>query len=128
MPQTPVSVEQRPIIDMRRIAAIESSNNPKAYNKSSGARGLYQVTDICRRDYNQMTGENISPAQLYDPAVNEKVSSWYFNQRIPQLLVYYGQPVTTENVLSAYNAGFSRVGKPLPDETVNYIKKYKGEL
>lgn len=122
----PIGTE-RSFINLEIIKQIESSGNPRAYNNSSGARGLYQITDICRRDYNKMTGEQITPDQLFDAQVNERIAAWYINKRIPQMLRHYGKPVTIKNVLTAYNAGISCVvrGKPLPQETVEYIRKYK---
>jgi len=44
-------------IDMDAIATIESSNNPKAFNEQSGARGLYQITPLCLKHYNQAVDE-----------------------------------------------------------------------
>ena len=42
------------------IAQIESSGNPKAFNKKSKARGLLQITPIALADWNQM-----NPKQTY---------------------------------------------------------------
>jgi soluble lytic murein transglycosylase-like protein len=112
-------------INLDTIRAIESGGNPRAYNKGSGARGLYQITDICRRDYNQMTGAKVQPDDLWEPETNRRIANWYLHTRIPQLLRHYGKPVTVETVLTAYNAGIRYVGRELPRETVNYIAKYE---
>jgi len=112
-------------IDMGAIATIESSNNPNAYNKRSGAIGMYQVTDICRRDYNQFHKEQIKKMDLYNERVNRQVSEWYFDVRLPQLLKHYGKGVNLENLLWAYNAGAKKVRDGImPEETRNYIIKY----
>jgi len=113
------------LVNFDIIRQIESGGNPAAYNRNSGARGLYQITDICRRDYNQMTRSGVTPLDLWNPATNEAVARWYMEKRIPQLLRARGHAVTLEAVLTAYNAGIGRVGGRLPLETVNYIKKYK---
>lgn len=112
-------------IDMGAISTIESSNNPKAYNKHSGAMGTYQITKICLDDYNLYNAPTIARNALYSPEINFKVAQWYMNKRIPQLLRHYKHEDTIENRIIAYNAGISYVGKPLPDETIKYIQKYK---
>jgi soluble lytic murein transglycosylase-like protein len=112
-------------IDMDTIAHIESSYNPKAYNKHSGARGMYQITSICLEDYLQYhKDESISLDELFVEEVNERVARWYIEKRIPKLLRHYNKEVNVINILISYNAGISYVGKQPPRETVNYINKY----
>jgi soluble lytic murein transglycosylase-like protein len=114
-------------IDLTIIAQIESSGNPLAYNLNSKARGLYQITPICLKDYVQMNDIFYAdPDYLFNPAFNTKVANWYFNKRIPQLLKHFNKSVTLENVLWAYNAGIGKVIKGnMPKETKDYIAKYK---
>ena len=115
-----------PVVDMSIIARIESSGNPLAYNSTSQARGLYQITPVCLEDYNNYhPGQTYTLEELFNPVVNEIVACWYLFTRIPQLLRYYDQPVTTDNILVGYNAGIGRVGRKLPSETANYLEKYK---
>ena len=119
---------RRPLISLDIIKTIESGGNPLAYNRGSGARGLYQITDICRREYNNFhKGEEISQEELFIPEVNERIAKWYIRDRIPQMLRHYGREVSLENVLISYNAGIAYVveERELPRETVNYIEKYK---
>ena len=111
-------------IDMDKIAMIESSGNPNAYNGRSGAIGLYQITKICLDDYNLYNAPVLPRNALWRPEVNEKVAQWYMNKRIPQLLRYYGHADTIENRIIAWNAGIKYVGKNVPRETLDYIKKY----
>lgn len=116
-------------IDTEKVVKIESSGNPKAYNKKSGAIGLMQVTPICLTEWNQFhPKQQFTKEQLYDPKVNRMIGEWYLCVRIPQMLRFYQKPVTVENCLIAYNAGIAYVvnGTKLPAETVQYIKKYKG--
>jgi soluble lytic murein transglycosylase-like protein len=115
------------IIDLDRIKQIESSNNPLAYNKTTKATGLYQITEICLLEYNNYNKTDYILSDMYNPILCHKVAEWYLNKRIPQMLRYYNKPITLENCLVAYNAGISYVvyNKPLPEETVNYIRKYK---
>lgn len=136
-------------IDLSVIASIESSHNPFAFNKKSGATGLYQITPICLEDYNlyyirprvlfngtrHSVGTRIASrsaykslrmvmSEMYDAVKCEKVAVWTFSKRIPQLLKHYGHDVTVKNALIAYNRGISYVGKPLCKETEDYIRKY----
>jgi soluble lytic murein transglycosylase-like protein len=113
-------------VDIDKVFQIESNNNPKAYNKKSGAIGLGQIVDIALKDYNIMNPqEKYSKEQLLDPQINAKVSNWMLSERIPQMLKHFNLPITTENVLWAYNAGIGNVVKGIkPKETVKYIEKY----
>ena len=113
-------------IDMGKIAMIESSNNPLAYNRHSKARGLYQITPICLADYNQYHNIKYSIDDLYNKDINYDIANWYMNVRIPQLLKHYKQADTVENRLISYNAGINYVIKRLilPSETIEYIHKY----
>jgi len=108
-------------VNMDKIAQIESSGNPLAYNKGSGAKGLYQITEICLEDYFIF---NPCCINLFNEDDNLHVADWYMNERIPQLLKHYGYDDTVRNRLIAYNCGITCVGKKLPNETVNYISKY----
>lgn len=120
--QSPVWAE----IDLSRIAQIESSGNPLAFNSRSKARGLYQITPICLKEYNSFHKAKYGPQDLFNPKVNEQIASWYLNVRIPKMLRYFGRADTTENRIICYSAGISYVvsGKPIPSETKQYLKKY----
>ena len=115
-------------VDMQKIRMIESSGNPRAYNVSSQARGLYQITPIVLTKYNNYHPHDTHTLeQLFSSRVNSKIAHWYMNKRIPQMLHYYNVEDTVNNRLISYNAGISYVvgnGKVLPSETVQYIAKY----
>jgi len=127
-------------IDMQIIKKIESSGNPKAFNKITQARGLYQITPIVVEDYMiygyaknaycldyQIKIKNLD--DLFNPIINYQIAYWYLNKRIPQMLKSYGLPVTLENILWSYNAGISNVRKNiLPKETKDFITRYKEGL
>jgi soluble lytic murein transglycosylase-like protein len=113
-------------VDMNKIYSIESSNNPQAHNKTSNAKGLGQITPIVLKEWNNFhPKDRHSDGDLFNADTNKKIASWYMNKRIPQMLKAKGLKDTPENRLVAYNAGISKVGKILPRETANYIKKYK---
>jgi len=114
-------------IDLDAVKQIESSGDPLAYNSKSEARGLYQITPICLREWNQYhIYSYFEPEDLFDPMVNYRIAYWYIKERIPQMLRYYDLNVNDHNILWAYNAGISRVREGfIPKETSKYIKKYK---
>ncbi len=112
-------------VDMDRIMQIESGGDTKAYNKHSQARGLYQVTPICLKDFNKVNGTSYKVDDLFEPQINARIAYWYINERLPKLLEAQGGPITVDRVLAAYNTGPGRSNrKPWPKETRDYIVKY----
>lgn len=125
-------VSQSAPIDMDRLYGIESSWIADAHNRGTNARGLGQVTPSALAEYNQYNPRTpVRPEELFLTDQNMRVSDWYANTRVPQLLAAFNIPDTIENRLAAYNAGVGTLHKvmqgsrPLPTETVNYIRKYK---
>ena|SRR3990167_8878322 len=112
-------------INLEAIKMIESNGNPKAYNKISHARGLFQITPICLADWNQYhKNEQYTIDDLWSPQVNEKIARWYITIRIPQLLKHYNQELTIENIITAWNWGIAHVGKPPCPEVKDFLVKY----
>lgn len=122
-------------IDMKKIVQIESSGNPKAVNKKSGARGLTQLVKPTWEECVKKLKKNWSWDDAFDGKKNLIVGTYYMNKRIPQMLKYYKIPDTVETRLAAYNWGIGYVYKAykkygnewinyIPTETKNYIKKY----
>lgn len=114
-------------INIAHIAAIESHNNPHAYNKHSHAIGLCQITETVLIDYNEHFGTNWKLLDLYNMDLNMMVASWYLNDRIPAMLKYYKIANSVRNRLIAYNYGIGHLkhGDQLPKETIDYILKYE---
>ena len=121
-------------IDINSIIQIESNGNPNAYNKSSGAIGLMQITPICLMDWFNNVGmfgtgytisndirsdivyaDNYNMSDMYDGGKNVRVGSWYINTRIPQMLKHYGLEDTVDKPLlleiACYNWGIGNVVK-----------------
>ena len=118
------SIASEPI-DLGIITSIESTGNPRAFNRHSGAIGLCQITPIVLKEYNMKAKAGFKQVDLYDGKINLMIANWYMNKRIPQMLKAYRIPDTTKNRLWAYNAGIGNVRKGiLPLETRNYIKRY----
>ncbi len=120
------------IPNLEAIKQIESSGNPTAFNKGSGARGLFQITPVVLKEWNQKNPkEKYSTKQLFDPEVNTKIAGWYLDRLANHYAPHYGIEPTTENILGMYNWGMGNVKKlkegkikAMPPETTNYIKKY----
>ena len=113
-------------IDMKKIWKIESGGNALAYNRHSGARGLYQITTTCLMDYNKYHKNKYSKQDLFNPEINAIVANWYINKRIPEMLKHFKRPDTVDNRLISYNCGISCVIKGhIPRETRDYIDKYR---
>lgn len=122
-----------PTVYLPAIIQIESSGDPKAYNKRSGAIGICQITPKgALADWNQMHPRaKHTKKQLFNPKICEKIANWYLNTRIPLYLRRWRIPDTIENRLKCYNAGPTKFKKlfstnsAMPHETIQYIVKYK---
>ena len=114
-------------INMDKIAMIESSGNPLAWNKKDNSRGIFQITPICLKEYNNFhPGAEYTMDDLWNVSVSTLIADWYINKRIPQMIKHYGKEDTLENRIIAFNAGISYVvsGKPIPKITKDYLRKY----
>lgn len=120
-------------IDMDRIAMIESSNNPKKYNRETDATGMYQVVPGgALADYNMAHIRNgYSAEDMYDPDKAYIVANWYYNVKIPKYLKAFGIEDTDENRCIAYHDGIGNLRKYLRGERnlghdmQLYLKRYK---
>lgn len=130
-------------IDLNAIAEIESSGDPFAYNKTSGATGMYQITQGVVSQFNKeyRGGERGFWAYTINNMYNELdgwlVADWYLNTKIPIYLERFNIPDTVSSRLIAYNYGIGHLKKwfkrgahenQLPLETRNYIKRYFKEM
>ena len=135
---------------MAQLVMAESSGNPNAINKTTGASGLAQLMPGTarggkdskgRKTYaHGMYGKTLTDAELFDPVKNLKFASEY----LAALKKTFG---TTEDALKAYNWGpgnyrnFLKKGywierkngktikhTKLPPETRNYVKKIKSRV
>ena len=121
-------------INLDWISEIESSGNPNAVNKKSGATGQFQI-QAALPDWNQLhKNQQYTKKDLFNPEINKSIANWYFHERIPQMLNAYGVPITKNTVLASYNWGARYVRDwhrntkqdmgMLPKETADYIRKY----
>lgn len=125
-------------IDQKLLAAlirVESSNNPKAHCRRTGARGLTQITPAAWRDlvtYYPHKYRSLNYRQdIYNPKVAREAGKDYLN-----LLKHYLRskriPVNLDNLLAAYNWGINNLGRfglsRAPRQTRRYIAKIKSIL
>lgn len=121
------------LIDLNKIAFIESSNNPKAVSRD-GSIGLHQVSQPCLSDWNSAhPGQRYVLKDMLEPVKSTWVADWYFNVRIPALLKHYKIEASTLNIIAAYNWGIGNVVKwqktgaqfeQMPRITQRYYRKY----
>lgn len=114
------------VVDLNIIVQIESSGNPLAYNRHSGATGLYQITPIAWKDVQNHFPELSKYPFIcaYKPQVAR-----LFAERLITInkgyLRHYGLDLSLANQLACYNQGIGLTRKRvLSKESKNYIKKY----
>ena len=117
-------IKKNPIIE--KIIMTESSGNPMAQNKKSGARGLMQIMkNTAEQDTGFGVDYNLDYSELYDPEKNVMLGSDYYLG----LKKYYGND---RDALVAYNYGPGNANKwlekggdenLLPTETQDYLKE-----
>lgn len=114
------------IIDLNAISLIESSNNPRAINKDEGSFGLFQISPVALKEFNQRVGANLTMKDMLREEKNAHVAIWLLEVRIPELLAFYKKPQTLKNTIVAYNCGISCLDrKELPKTTKEYLAKYR---
>jgi soluble lytic murein transglycosylase-like protein len=99
----------------RAMAAVESSNNPKAVNAKETALGLYQIRPMYFLD----SGIKGSHTQVYEPTVARKVCERYFLRYEPKAFANND----IETLARLHNAGPNwRKNKSSTDKYWNKIK------
>lgn len=106
------------------LAEIESHNNPLAVS-SRKAIGIFQITRPCLSDVNAYLNTNYSLLDCFNPRINYTVAYTYISFVLPKYFLHYNIPLTTTNILWAYNAGIGRIVRgEMPAETKKYIERY----
>ncbi|MCX6353599.1 MAG: lytic transglycosylase domain-containing protein [Candidatus Aureabacteria bacterium] len=119
-------------IDLKAIQTIESNGNPSAFNPRTRCYGLYQISEICLKEFNQSKGTMYRPGDLFDPHTNEMIALWYF-ARLQQIPDRYNIRCSITTLIASYTWGIGNVVKwhrsgavfgDLPHATRCYIKRY----
>ena len=125
-------------IDQKLLAAlirVESSNNPKAHCRRTGARGLTQITPAAWRDlvvyYPYKYRKLNYRRDIYRPDVAREAGKDYLNL-LKRYLRSKRIPLTLDNLLAAYNWGIHNLGRfglhRAPRQTRKYIAKIRSIL
>jgi hypothetical protein len=118
------------MVDLKKLTPavqfVESSNNPDAYNKKSGAKGLMQVVDKTK----DKPGFGVKGAIDDSPEERNRVGRDYlgamvkrFGNKEDALIAYNWGPGNTRKWIAA-----GRDKSKLPPETRNYITKVNKQL
>lgn len=119
-------------IDLEAVKTIESDGDSLAFNGRTKCYGLYQISEVCLKDYNQLNQTVYCPQDLFNPQLNEKIAAWYF-KKLNLYLEHYGIPASITTLIAAYNWGIGNVVRwyangaaysALPQATQRYIERY----
>ena len=81
------------------IANIESSGNPSAQNRKSGAAGLFQILPRYFDSY------GVNSTTVWDPYVNADAAANKLSEKISKLTRFLGRPPTDTELYVAHNQG-----------------------
>jgi|GEM_PF-4053123 len=100
-----------PLSYLRALAWNESRMDPK--NRTGTARGLLQVVDSVRRDFNKGRGQSVAPDQLFEAETNVVVATDLLRTivRVLQaegLKADWTSPEWAKLVTASWNSGWSR--------------------
>lgn len=123
---------ETPVDLIAYLTQVESSNNPLAHNKESGARGLTQITPIAWKDLVRVYPEKYAgidyESNIFDPNTAYEAGNDYL-KIVKGYLKHYGMEESIENMLAAYNWGIGNLRdkgiEKAPKETRDYITKIK---
>lgn len=108
-------------LDFSFLAFVESNYNPKAYNKSSGARGLWQLMASTARQYGLIVNRK------FDERINSEKSTVAAAKYINDLLSVFGLN-SFMLVIAAYNVGdgslrisLRQINDPLKERSFSYL-------
>lgn len=117
---------------LESLIQVESSNNPRAYNRYTKARGLTQVTPIAWRELRKHYPSKYSNLNFWEDMVKSQVAReagtdyLYILQKI---LKAKRVPVTLDNLLAAYVWGPNNLATKglhnAPGVVKNYVAKVK---
>ncbi len=109
------------------LIMVESSNNPKAFNRRTKARGLTQITPIAWKELKKQFRtkyKNVNyKTDIYEPRIARQAGEDYLY--VIQLhLKAKGIPVTLDNVLASYVWGHQNLKKYGLKGAPKVVKRY----
>lgn len=106
---------------LSRIAYVESRGNPAAFNRGSGAFGLYQIRMPYLSDANSVLGTDYTLEDMLDPEKAAQVVRAYLGKWGAKFEERHGRPPTDEELARIHNGGPRGAER---QSTLNYAKLY----
>lgn len=122
----PINTEalSMPVPDIDTIMYLESKGNPKAHNKSSGAKGAFQITPVAAKELGH------DPANLHDLEYNKQVFMDLASKNAEKIQRYLDRPATPFDIYMSHQQGISGYlelltvpNKPIKNIRKAYIKR-----
>ncbi len=117
---------------LEALIQVESSNNPRAYNYQTKARGLTQITPIAWRELRKHYGSKYANLDFWEDMCKSQVAreaGTDYLYRLQKILKAKRIPVTLDNLLAAYVWGPGNLEKNglhnAPRVVKNYVAKVK---
>ena len=111
----------------KRIASIESSNNPNAYNGRENAIGLLQIRAGVIRDVNDYFKTTYTHKDAFSPILARRIGKLYLLRYGKTYEKRFGVPPNSVVLARIWNGGYAGLLRN-PNATNNYIVKYYGVL
>jgi hypothetical protein len=112
---------------LNALITVESSNNPRAFNHHTKARGLTQITPIAWKElskhYRSKYKDYYYKEDIFNPDIARQAGEDYL-YLIQIHLKAKGIPVTLDNVLASYVWGHENLKKYGLDNAPGVVKKY----
>ncbi len=116
---------------LNAIIKVESSNNHRAFNHRSKARGLTQITPIAwkdlKRHYGYKYGKINYFKDIYDPEIAREAGKDYL-YILQNYLKAKHIPLTWENLLAAYVWGPNNLAKYGLNSAPQGVKRYIAQV
>ena len=90
---------------LARIAYVESRGDPAAFNRGSGAFGLYQIRMPYLSDANSVLGTDYTLDDMFDPEKAAQVVRAYLGKWGSKFEERHGRPPTDEELARIHNGG-----------------------
>jgi len=105
---------------LKTISLAESSGGKFLKGDGGNSIGVYQISNICLKHYNQTHKTKYTKKDLYNEKINRKIARWYLNWLKEQLIKH--NKFSIKRWIFAYNSGLSNaLKKPIPKSHPNKI-------
>ena len=105
---------------------VPFGSHPTIRGDGGRAYGIYQIHQVMVSDYNRISGQNVSHADVFDPKVAEKVCKAVL-KHYARHIESQGYTVTYKHLLFIWNGGggaWRRVHNPINDPKQRNLMRY----